>query len=219
MSDLNINFEYRITSCLGPLYSARYNKQIFMDIFAADEYGNNDKLIGKVKFYIIYVGNAINDTCDLYHVFDEYEYTFRHCQTIFNFETYELNEDIEEYYDHDLWQSDICILERIEILPEYRGHKIGAKAIKDIIFHFGSGCCLFVGEAYPLQFESEDKEMDEWRRDMELDKFDSDEKKSFSNLKNYYLSIGFEEIPNYKNLLFINPSKVNEKLDSIDLEE
>ncbi len=219
MDNSSVTFKYQFESGTGPWGEDRYICDIKMEIYSHDENGNPQKLIGKVEFKIIYIEQAINTGYNLYEIFDSYEYTFRHAQDFFDFEKEKINEAIQKFYNYGLYQPNICLLERIEILPEHRGYKIGAKATKDIIFHFGSGCGLFVIQAYPLQFESKNEEQDDWQKQLELDKFSTQEKTAFNQLKNYYKSFGFDEIPGYKNLLFYNPLFKNERLDVIDLEE
>lgn len=219
MDNSSVTFKYQFESGTGPWGEDRYIRDIKMEIYSQDEDGNPQKLIGKVEFKIVYIEQAINTGYNLYEIFDSYEYTFRHAQDFFDFETEEINEAIQKFYNYGLHQPNICLLERIGILPEYRGFKIGAKATKDIIFHFGSGCGLFVIQAYPLQFESKNEEQDDWQKQLELGKFSSQEKTAFNQLKNYYKSFGFDEISGYKDLLFYNPLFKNDRLDAIDLEE
>lgn len=219
MSDSFVTFKYQFDSGTGPFEGERYVRDMKMEIFSQDEDGVPVDLIGKAVFKIIYVAEAINSDYDLYEIFDSDEYTFRHSHAFFDFKTGEVKQAIRKYYNYDVMQSNICILEKIEILPEYRGCKIGAKAIKDIIFHFGSGIGLFVIQAFPLQFESKKKELDEWQKQLKLSSFPSQEKIAFKKLKDYYKSIGFDKIPGYKDLLFYNPVIRNARFDAIDLEE
>jgi hypothetical protein len=93
------------------------------------------------------------------------------------------------------------------------------RATKDIIFHFSSGCGLFVIQAYPLEFESKNEEPNDWQKQLELGKFSSQEKTAFKQLRNYYKSFGFNEIQGYKDLLFYDPLFKNERLNAINLEE
>lgn len=219
MEDLFVTFKYQFESGTGPWEGSRYVREIKMEIFSQNEYGDPIKSIGKVEFKIVYVGEAINNEYDLYEIFDTFEYTFRHAQEFFDFDTNEIKKKIQKYYNYELFNSNICLLERIEILPEFRGLKIAAKATKDIIFHFGSGCGLFVIQVYPLQFEPKDKEQDDWQKQLKLSNFSSQEKTAFKQLRNYYKSFGFDEIPGYKDLLFYNPALINKKMDAINLEE
>jgi len=219
MSTSFVTFKYQFDSGTGPFDGERYVRDIKMEILSQDEEGFPVDLIGKAAFKIIYVAEAIDSGYDLYEIFDSDEYTFRHSQAFFNFKTGEVKEAIQKYYEYEIMQSNICIIEKIEILPEYRGCKIGAKAIKDIIFHFGSGIGLFVIQAFPLQFESKKKELDEWQKQLKLSCFPSQENIAFKKLKDYYTSFGFDKIPGYKELLFYNTAVRNARFDAIDLEE
>lgn len=219
MDDSSVTFKYKFDSGTGPWEEGRYVREINMDIFSQDEDGNALILIGKVGFKIVYVDQAMETGYDLYEIFDSHEYTFRHAQDFFDFDTEQVKEDIQRFYDYDIMQLNICLLERIEILPAYRGNKIAAKAIKDITFHFGSGCGLFIIQAYPLQFESKDREHNDWQKQLGLNSFPTQGKTAFKQLRDYYKSIGFDEIPGYEDLLFYNPHFKNTRLDSINLDE
>ncbi|HET6556975.1 MAG TPA: hypothetical protein VFG54_06640 [Prolixibacteraceae bacterium] len=216
----DITFKYEFEAGLGPWEEGRYNREFLMNIFYEDEYPENEevKLIGKVKFYIIYIDQAINDGYDLMEIFDHFEYTFRHGQDFFDFDTEEIKEDIQEFYSYAIEGSNICLLEDIEIIPEFRGNKLAAKAIKDIVFHFSAGCCLFVIQPYPLQFDAH-KRSEDWDEQLKLNDLSTDEEASIKKLKKYYKSIGFDQIKGYKDLLFYNPARKNERMDGIDLEE
>lgn len=214
-----VTFKYTFSSATGCMEGSRYNKEFNLEIFSEDQDGHVDKLIGKIKFHIVYVAMAIDDGYDVYEIFDDKETTFRIGTRIFDFEQSDLNEDILQFYDEVMFVSNICFLERIEILPEYRGTQIGAKAIRDIYFHFGHACELLVAQVFPLQFEVKRPEQEEWLEHLSLERFEKDEKKAFKKLFDYYLSIGFNKIPKYHDLVFINTFKVSNKFQSINLEE
>jgi len=219
MNEYYFSFHYKFKSGTGPLEGHRYVRNFKMKIFAESYDTEENLLIGKVVFKIIYVENAINTRYNLFDIFDSYEYTFRHGNSIFDFEIQEINNDIQEHYNYEIFGNNICILERIEILPRFRGHNLTAKATKDIIFHFGAGCALFVIQPYPLQFEVQSNKPDNWQEQLELKQFTTDEKNALKKLVNYYKSFGFERIKGYDDLLFYNPFIANKKMDSIDLEE
>jgi len=214
-----VSFKYQFNSGTGPWEESRFLRDIKMDIFSEDEYGNSLKQIGKVRFKIVYIDQAINTGYNLYDVFDTEEYTFRHAQEFFDFEMGEIKEDIQKFYKYDCFSDNICILERIEILPEYRGKQIAAKAIKDIIFHFASGCALFIIQAYPLQFDKSNRRDKDWEKSLQLKDLPQHKKVAFKQLRDFYKSIGFDKISGYKELLFYNPLQKNERMDAINLEE
>ncbi len=212
------SFKYEFNSGTGPVEAHRFLREFNMEIIAdIDDMPNRSA--GKVRFIIVYIDKAINEGYDLHEIFDSTEYTFRHGQDFFDFETGEVKEDIMEHFNYDLSASNICILENIEILPEFRGHKLAAKATKDIIFHFGAACSLFVIQPYPLQFEARIGEETDWQKSLNLNEFPTNKAEAFKQLTNYYKSFGFEKIKGYKDLLFYNPILSNKKMDAINLEE
>lgn len=219
MKDYFFSFKYKFTSGTGELEGDRYVRDIKMKIFAENFETQENSLVGKVLFKIIYINSARNTGYDLYEIFDSHEYTYRHGSQIFDFDEQDIKEDIQKHFKYDILGSNICILERIEIIPRFRGYNLAAKATKDIIFHFSGNCALFVIQAYPLQFEAESSEQSKWQKQLELNLFPTNEKLAFKKLSEYYQSFGFEKIKGYDDLLFYNPLFANEKLNNINLEE
>lgn len=219
MGNTYISFKYQFASDTIFYDVDRYIQDIKMEIFIQNINDDSIKLIGQANFKIVLIEQAINDSYDLFEVFDVYEYTLRHAQKIFDFENEELNQNILEFYQHTIHQPNICFLERIEILPVYRGYKIAAKATSDIVFQHTSSCGLFVIQPYPLQLEPDGYGDSEWRQKMKLEKLMTDENAASQKLKNYYKSMGFDEIKGYRDLLFLNPNMENDKLNAINLDD
>ena len=218
MEDFSTTFKYSFQSETGPLGVERFIREFTMDIYASGI--ETEQLIGNVVFKIVYVDHALNSGAEMVHVFDIDGYVYQISEDIFDFDAEELNEDILDFYDFALLNSNLCIIEGVDLLPEYKGYSIVAKAIKDILYHFDANCGLFVLEAYPLQFKrNSDEERVHWRSRLRLNEFPPEEKLAFEQLRDYYISIGFDSIPAYKNLLFYNPAIENKRIDAIDLEE
>lgn len=213
--DYDIKFRYSFSSGLGPMEELRYVREIdlYIELFNID--GQILEVIGEVNFLSIYLENAINNEEPIYDILDAHsEYLARHSFAVFDFNNLDFREPIHEYYNHQIFGSNFCLIKEVKILPPYRKMNLGIKALKDIIFHFSSGTSLFLIQPFPLQFGS--KRID---NSYQLDQMEKDEQKAFNNLKEYYKSYGFEEIVGIDDLLFYNPALKNEKLDSIDLEE
>ena len=114
----------------------------------------------------------------------------------------------------------IGVLDRLVLIPEYRGYGISQKGIKDTIFHFMTACGLFVIHPFPLQFEGEHcMGEDTWEDKNWYKGLEKNEKKAFSKLTSYFQKLGFEKIKGMNDLLFYCPFFVNKKLDEIDLNE
>jgi GNAT superfamily N-acetyltransferase len=219
MEDFYYRIDYKFTSPLGYLEGSRYVTSILGDIIQEDEDGQNVAMVGRITLQFVLVSLAINNEYDLYEIFDESAPLFEIGQAIFDFQYGEIKDKIQDYYNGEIVNSDIYVIERIEILPPYRGNNLGKKIIKDIYNRFSGACGLFVLKSFPLQFETEGTGNSEWNKQMKLDAFEKNEKMAVQKLKSFYKSCGFETIPGISsNFMFVNPLKRNSKMDKIELE-
>ncbi|MGK7391814.1 MAG: hypothetical protein ACNS60_15795 [Candidatus Cyclobacteriaceae bacterium M2_1C_046] len=213
--DYYINFRYSFSSVLGPMEESRYVREmsLFMELININ--GEIIEVIGEVDFLYVYLEIAINNNEPIYEILDAHsEYLSRHSFAVFDFKNLAFKEIIKEYYNHDIFGSNFCLIKEIKLLPHYRKMQLGIKALKDIIFHFSSGTALFLIQPFPLQFGN-----NQFDNNYHIDQLEKDEQKAFNILKEYYKTYGFEEIEGIDDFLFFNPVLKNEKLDRIDLEE
>lgn len=217
IDEINISFNYRFQSGLGPYEHGRFVRDVVLEIIATDDSGDEIEKIGKINFLVIYVDQAYDSKLSFYDILDAHsEYLARHIFKIIDSKTRNFFDKIQEFYHFDIYGSNLCLIEKITVLPKYRGYKIGAKAIKDLVFHYASGCGLFALQAFPLQLEPSD--FGDKYKNLELDKFEKSDKKAIKKLKAYYNNVGFHEIKGIKDLMFYNPALKNEAFDNLDLE-
>ena len=153
-----------------------------------------------------------------YEVFDYSQFLFEIGQTIFDFDREEFKESLLEEIESG--SANLLVIDRLELLPQWRHKGIGKKIIKDMILRF-SGCCdLIVLKAFPLQKEAanSDTNISEWRKKMQMDILPGDEEFSFLKVYSYYQKIGFERYED-SDYFYLNPALINEKFDAIDIEE
>jgi hypothetical protein len=155
---LSINVEYKFSSSVGSYdeYSCINN---YTGILYAGEYADNshNEYCGEIYFKIIYLSQAEAKGLDIYEMFDTYEYTFRHAQNFYDFKNDTFKKSLlKEFPDLEFGCSKICIIETIGIIPKFSGQNIGAKVFKDMVWHFGQECELFMLQPFPLQFEHPD---------------------------------------------------------------
>ena len=201
IQDLDIEFKYTFISPIGPMEGNRYIQDIAVEIIKTDEYGNNPIIIGKGNVKILLLSQAMNDHYDIFEIFDTESYTMRIGNMIYDFDNYEIKEDLQRklFGDDMMINPNICIFERMMILPEYRGLGIGAKFVKDRFHYFNTACGLIVMQPFPLQLESSHA--------------------LGRSLKDYYKKIGYITVRGYDDLMFLLPEFANKKLDAIDLDE
>lgn len=218
MNNSGIAFNYRFSSGLGCYEHGRFVREVILEIVLTDDYGKELEKIGQIDFLVIYIDQTCDVGLSLYDILDAHsEYLARHIFNIIDYKRACFTKKLEEFYNHDIYGSNVCIIEKIKILPKYRGYKIGAKALKDLIFHYSSCCGLFALQPFPLQLEPEKSEKQ--YLELELETFEKNENKAIKNLKKYYSNIGFEEIKGIKDLMFYNPALKNTALDSLNLED
>lgn len=218
MENHYIDFEYSFRSGIGSLVEMRFVKEHQMRIVLMKDDSSNNLEIGKMTFLMIHMDQLIESFHHHGQLLDAHsEYLARHIFKIFDGDKEEFNDIILDHYHGDLPRLNICFIQKLQILPKYRGYQIGAKAIKDLVFHYAAGCGLFVVQPYPLQFET--SEQIKANKALELEKYTDDEEMAGYKLVAYYQRMGFELIQGIDDLLFYNPALINDKMDKIDLEE
>ena len=219
---VNIQIRYGFTSYWGPSDGDRYIQDIHARIVLTDDNGDDMELIGRGRLKLLLLSRAIDDGYDLREVFEEDEYVERIGNEIFDFERNGLREDLEkELFDNAFMENpNICILERMEILPSWRGMGIGAKFLKDRYHQFNSACGLFVMQPYPLQLEAAARtnRQDTFTQSMHLEQLEQNPEKAHRSLRAYYESIGYVSVPS-SNLMFLLSGYINPRLEAIDLDE
>lgn len=222
-SYIDIKFKYEFESCIGEIEGGRYIQDIKAYIIKTDEYGNDEEVIGKGDIKLLLLEQAINNHFDIFEVFDMHEYTMRIGGMIYDFDNYELKENLRNklFGDEIMLNQNICIFERMTILPEYRGLGISAKFVKDKYNFFSSACGLIVMQPYPLQLEAvgPNGRTDEFEKRMGYESMEKNVQKATKSLKDYYKRLGYISVKGYKNLMFLVPCLRNKKLEAINMNE
>lgn len=220
---LDIQFKYEFDSCIGEIEGNRYVQDIRVSIIKTDEFGNNPIVIGKGNIKLLLLEQAMHDHYDIFEIFDMCEYTMRIGGMIYDFDNCEIKEDLQKklFGDELMLNPNICIFERMTILPECRGLGIGAKFVKDRYNFFSSACGLIVMQPFPLQLEAVGSggRRDEFERNMKFEEMEQNSRKATKSLKDYYKRIGYISVKGYKDLMFLVPGFRNKKLDAIDMSE
>lgn len=199
---------YSFSSELGDIDSERYITSYTGLVYESIGESEEETLIGKVVIKLILLDLAIDEQYDFIDVFETESYTSRIGQEIMDYEEGELNEDILEFYEYEVLTSNICILQRIELLETHRRQGIGKLVVKDIYKRFASSCSMFVVQAFPIQFEPTNEKIEKtgWEEKLNLESLEEDYEKAFYQLKAFYQKIGFDHIEGYDELMFLNPA-------------
>ena len=169
-------------------------------VFEEDEETQEDeKIIAKSKFKYIDVDFALKEEYNCFDLFDSYSTTLEHYYALYdgkNLDKLKFSCKVMELFKSKTISSlNILIVERLEILPEYRGKNISNKIIDEISRLFGKSSFIAL-KSYPLQMECkrEDDKVNSWEKDMQLDRCEQDEKKARKKLQDYYVKLGFKYV-------------------------
>lgn len=95
--------------------------------------------------------------------------------------------------DEIMFEPNLLIFDRLEILPEFRGAGLGLAVLLRLIGRFSPGTGAVALKAHPLQFEASASESpDQWQRKMELPSLSRDWGRSLKKLQRYYARLGFK---------------------------
>ena len=149
---------------------------------------------GLLDLHLIDISGAQGHDHSIIDLFDQEQESFECYELLFDPGTGELRETFLDEFE-DAIGVNILLLYRLEVLPAFRNHKLGLKAINRALDLFGYGCGYAMLKAMPLQFEARDSaEREQWYAEMQMAGFASDEVGSRSRLQAHYAQLGFRHI-------------------------
>lgn len=110
--------------------------------------------IGKVVVYMIERGRVLNEGISLFEVMDCLDGDSCDCfANLFDHDTEQLASKVEGMLSEDrAWKSDMMLIERLELNPEYRSQGLGKEIALRVIQKFGENCGVITCVPVPLQF-------------------------------------------------------------------
>lgn len=177
--------------------NARYFNSTSGEIALQDE-DDNELIIGIFSITTINVDRMTNDSRCIFDEADRAGFTYSAICELFDFKTRRIKESVNNAIHQHEFNENILLIKRIEVLPSYRGHSFGKRAIEGLIDQFSLGVGIVALESCPLQFENGDNDY------LGLESFSSLEQDARISLDNLYKSIGFRYAKNCK-LMVRNP--------------
>lgn len=179
-----------------------YDGEIFAD------YEGERVLIGKCRAMYLDVARTMAEGFSLQEVTDA------HSSTLVNYYCNVFSEDVastvfseelNDLFDGNIFDLNLLILDRIELLSEYRGKGIGLSVVRYMMARFSQGAGIIALNAFPLQFEGgrRNTEDDKWYKNLQLDTLPKAKKKAQTKLVNLYRKLGFQVLPK-SNLMVFN---------------
>lgn len=212
--------QYHFNSYPGAYDELKFVTTYTGNIFNEDENGFPSEKIGKTEIIHVKLMLAAEYGYLAEDIFESQEVLNEVCNNTFDPNIYSPKEDILAYYDTNtpLIFPDLCIISRLEILPEWRGNGLGHMVLKDVYNHFRHGMGLIIAKMNPIQFRDiliTDKDKS-WFDKMKLQELDQDYESSYLKLKGFFKKAGFDHIEGYDDLMFLNPMAENKLMDEIE---
>lgn len=204
---ISIDFNFRMPINNNGKYLAEDSVySINGTILTLDENGE-DQIVGKVELIYCDLELGINNECSPFDIMDLHSETTLDCYHILFDETTEkLKSIISKKLSIEnipIFNPNILIIDRIEILPEYRGHNLTLSILKQSLTIFSNKTFVTILKSFPLQLEPLNSSKDnKWTKQMSLSSFNLKEQLAKEKLMNYYKSLGFQQIDNTDYLLF-----------------
>jgi hypothetical protein len=175
----------------GP-YLSEYEGEIRVGLEGGvDEF----QLAGRAKLFIINPDAAVDDeeAPSLFELLDLRGETAAYLPLLHFTEPNMFSPAVRRILRDDVAPSrNMLILDRLEILPEFRRQQLGLRYLRTAIKRFGPGCRIAALKPFPLQFERTLDDPDlEWRARMNLDLFSRETRSAQASLKEYYSREGF----------------------------
>jgi len=155
---------------------------------------DTDTLAGRVRLFVIDLEGASNRGFDASWMLDvdgaTEPYTALLGDEAGNFSTAVLKILGEEF----VHSSNMLIIDRLELLPAYRGRGLGLKCMAACIRHLSVGCRIAAIKPFPLQFEPAGRATDEWQDALAFKSLSRDKRASTKRLKQHYGQLGFKHV-------------------------
>ncbi|MFC4675230.1 hypothetical protein [Dysgonomonas termitidis] len=217
---LYLKLRYSFESSTGSSYMEGFDcyTQYAIDVYGCDsadiDEDTKEVLIGKARVSLFYLGYLINNGLLLEDLLSNSSSDA--CGYVGDFIMDRKTGELKPEFDELLAENgnfNVLYINDIVLFPEYRGYGYGKFIIKDILCRFDGTVGLVLAIVYPLQLDTSSMQPA-----MQYHRMDQDLEYSSFKLYGYFLDLGFEQVER-TNYFYINPCKVNEKLNAIDLEQ
>jgi hypothetical protein len=152
---------------------------------------------GRFDASYIDVDHNLVDGVKLYSMMDTLsDETAEICETLFDPHTNELRKDVKELLG-DVTFRNILVINKVEVLPVYRGMGIGLATIWNLIERDSAGCGIVALKAFPFQFRTgrlSDLEESDWNKKMGYDPYSYTLEFAHEKLIFHIKKLGFKRI-------------------------
>jgi GNAT superfamily N-acetyltransferase len=148
---------------------------------------DDEQKIGIVSIYMVERGRALDEGQSLFEIMDCLDADSYDCfENLFDSETEELKPQVTHLCSEDRqFQHDLMLIERLELIPDYRGQGIGKAVALRVIQKLGTNCGVIACKPFPLQFAGLSAK----------DKQPTGERAAQKKVREFWQVVGFVRLP------------------------
>lgn len=161
-------------------------------ILCGTEEDERGRIAGRFRVYYADFESAENHGVSAFEVLDTHQHTCEYAEAILGSNETPFSARLQKLLGAEIWNFNLLILDRIEILPKYRGGGIGLLVLTSLIERFGGGAGVVGMKPFPLQLEpKQSRDFSAWTKRLRLEDLPRDAKMATEKLKQYYEKLGF----------------------------
>ena len=98
-------------------------------------------MVGKFRLYYVDIDSAIDTGyIDVFDIFDAHsDSTVDYYDSLFDPDTMGFRENLQQLFNHEIFEQSVLIIDRLELLPGYRGKNLGLIIMRRLIQRFSAG--------------------------------------------------------------------------------
>lgn len=192
-AEVEEDFESCLTAVEGELLYCREDDSVALE------------LAGRLRLFYVDIEHAVGRGYDLAEVCDLDGAVFEFYGQLFDRRTRRLRQSVCALAGCEALFGNLLILDRLEILPAYRGRGVGLWCVERCVQQQARGCALVALKYFPLQFEHAGLWPREWQEKMRLEGYGRDRRASRAKLREYYARLGFRRVPGTE-MMVLNPA-------------
>jgi GNAT superfamily N-acetyltransferase len=182
------------TAYLDDVEPTRYLYKTQGKVVAVDYDDEHEQRIeaGRFRLYYIDVLAAVDAGASVFDIFDCKSDTLDYYPAIFDMDTEGPSDELLRLFKDGVYFGNVLIVDRLEILPEFRSHNIGLVVMIRLIERFSAGASIVAIKPFPLQRERFSDEGSEWRQGLKLADLDKNLRRATAKLRRHYAKLGFK---------------------------
>ncbi len=217
MGSFDYSIKYQLQSTLGEETCNRFINNYTGEIIV--DQATSNIVIGRIHFSLILTNQVREKNFDMESILQTTEQIKDFTDNFIDMELLDFNDLFLDKLTNPMLFENICLITKLELLPGFRGRRIGAKIIKDLHSRFSYGISLFVAKAVPFQItmiknRSKGRDDDKFYEEMNFEDTAFDEETAQLKINAFFQRLGFNYFT--KGYFFLDNRYAQEKINAIE---